>query len=97
MFLQGDHVFNGFLLVTSREVFVFGCGTQINVQNDSVFLCPTTAVASMSMKVQSNQSVSVRAEYLKHFTSGTFYHCLRFQQNGNIINLSVFLSYDIRF
>lgn len=74
-----------------------GCGTQINVQNDSVFLCPIQEVASMSMKVQSNQPLSVRAEYLKHYTSGTFYHCLGFQQNGNIINLSVFLSYDIRF
>lgn len=51
----------------------------------------------MTIKVQFNQSVSVRAEYLKHYTSGTFYHCLRFQQNGKNINLSVVFSYDIEF
>lgn len=50
--------------------------------------CPLPDFASQSLNVQFNQTVDVRGEYLSSATSGTFYHCLGFQQNGMIFNLT---------
>lgn len=78
--------FVGRLLVVSNAVTVQKCNTQIIVDNNIVFGCsaPTDPLIFAGIDVQINQSVVVRAEYLHESPSksGTFYHCLGFQQNS---------------
>lgn len=76
--------FVGRLLVISNGVTVQKCNTQIIVNNTFVFGCSalTNSLMSTGIDVQINQSVVVRAEYVPPSKSGTFYHCLGFQQNG---------------
>lgn len=82
--------FVGELLVTSREVIVSVCNTQIVINEKLVMGCPLRVVSSQTLNVNINQSVHVRAEYVSPLTSGTFYHCIGFQQNGGLNgNLSV--------
>lgn len=73
--------FVGYLLVTSREN-INVCYTQVNVQNSIIFKCPSLYFTSQTLYVQINQAVDVRAEYTLPSTSGRFYHCVGFQQNG---------------
>lgn len=75
------------LLVTSREVIVSVCNTQIVINEKLVMGCPLRVVSSQTLNVNINQSVNVRAEYVSPLTSGTFYHCIGFQQNGIIDNI----------
>lgn len=80
--------FVGELLVISREVIETVCNTQIIIHNNLIMGCPLPYLTSQSLNVQFNQTVDVRGEYLSSATSGTFHHCLRFQQNGMIFNLT---------
>lgn len=77
-------LFAGELLVISRGV-VFPCYTQVNVQS-IIFGCSPDRL-SHSISVTINQSLDVRAEYVSSSTSGTFYHCMGFLQNGIIVSL----------
>lgn len=81
--------FIGDLLVASLTV-THVCATQIKIGDGFIFVCPST-VSSQTIGVQINESMDVRAEYVSPFTSGTFYHCLGFQQNGKyaLVYLSV--------
>lgn len=82
--------FIGSLLVISREGINEGCNTQVIVANNYNFGCPITAFSSVTINVQINQSVVVHSEYSPLSTSGMFYHCLGFQQNGGLNgNISV--------
>lgn len=78
-------LFVGDLIVMSREV-VFVCNTQVTVQNTFIFRCPSHLSAE-KISVTMNQSLDVRAEYVSPSTSGTFYHCMGFLQNGIIVSL----------
>lgn len=75
--------FDGFLLLFSKEELKGECRTQVIVQNTFVFGCTKSQVSSQTFDLQINQSVNARAGYLSDFTSGNFYNCLGFQQNGN--------------
>lgn len=77
-------LFVGQLLVTSRGFVVQSCNTQIHVhvQNGLAFGCPTIGISSLTTNVTIDQSVDVQAEYVEKHSSGTFYQCLGFQQNG---------------
>lgn len=75
--------FVGQLLVISREVIVSGCNTQIVIAESFIMGCPLRQVSTQTLNVNINQSVDVRAEYVTQYTSGTFYHCLGFQQNDD--------------
>lgn len=77
-------LFAGGLLVISREG-AFPCFTQVKVQN-IIFGC-SSDLLSHSISVTINQSLDVRAEYVSTSTSGTFYHCMGFLQNGIIVSL----------
>lgn len=87
-------LFVGELLVTSREVILKECYTRVIVKTfksyDIIFGCPVGTFSSQTLKAQVNQSVDVRAEYISPFTSGRFYHCLSFQQNGIDVYFSIF-------
>lgn len=75
--------FDGQLLITTREI-VHDCDTQIYATNaDTTFRygCPIPFTTQLLI-VNINQSVDVRAVYLSSSISGTFYHCLGFQQNS---------------
>lgn len=88
--------FAGQLLITTREI-VHGCITQIYVKNANTtfrFNCPIS-VSFLTLTVNINQSVDVRAEYVSPYTSGTFYHCFQFQRNGMNVNVSVHVSSTI--
>lgn len=78
--------FVGQLIVITKPVTVQECNTQITVDKNIVFRCSasTDPLISTGINVQINQSVVVRAEYLHKSPSisGTFHHCLGFQQNG---------------
>lgn len=89
--------FIGSLLVISREG-IKGieekCNTQVMVKSkyDITFKCAPPSLSSARIDVQINQSVPVRAEYLPFSTSGTFYHCLQFQEIfGMLVHLSFFI------
>lgn len=82
-------LFFGELIVMSRKV-VYACNAQVNVQNTFIFGCPSH-LSSQTISVTMNQSLDVRAEYVSLYTSGTFYHCLGFQQNGTIVSFSIVL------
>lgn len=82
--------FVGELLVISKEVAVQSCDTEIIVQNSIIFGCPIIAFSSQTFNVNISQSVEIRAYYKSQYTSGTFYHCLHFQQNGMNVYLSIF-------
>lgn len=74
--------FVGELLVIWREVIVSVCTTPIIINEMLLMGCSLRFVSSQTLNVNVNQSVDVRAEYVSPFTSGTFYHCIGFQQNG---------------
>lgn len=80
--------FVGDLLLTLREVTNV-CYTQVNVQNRAIFKCPLLSFTSHVLKVQINEAVEVRAEYALPSTSGTFYYCVGFQQNGKYLYSSI--------
>lgn len=75
--------FVGELLVTSKEVIISFCKTRVSVSSGIIFGCPLSSVSSQTFIVKINQTVNVQAEYIPPFTTGTFYHCVGFQQNGN--------------
>lgn len=75
-------LFDGELLVISTENIGHECNTRINLQNGIYFGCPLPP-SSQTFLAQINETVSVHAEYLQPYTSGTFYHCVGIQQNGN--------------
>nr|XP_034334184.1 uncharacterized protein LOC117691682 [Crassostrea gigas]XP_034334185.1 uncharacterized protein LOC117691682 [Crassostrea gigas] len=82
--------FNGDLLVISREGIIEGCKTRVIVANYYNFGCPITAFSVVKLEVQINQSVVVQSEYSPPYISGSFYHCLGFQQNSGLDgNISV--------
>lgn len=82
--------FFGDLLVISREGINEGCYTVVIVANHYVFGCPIAKLSSVAIDAQINQSVVVQSEYSLSYTSGSFYHCLGFQQNGGLDgNISV--------
>lgn len=81
--------FVGELLVTSREVIISSCNTRVSVSSDIIFGCPLS-VSSQTCSVKINQTVNVQAEYIPQSTTGTFYHCVGFQQNGNYALTSIY-------
>lgn len=83
-------LFFGHLIVVSRAV-VYVCYTQVTVtvQNTLIVFRCQYWPSSETIRVTMNQSFDVRAEYVSPSTSGTFYHCLGFQQNGTIASLSI--------
>nr|XP_034334202.1 uncharacterized protein LOC117691699 [Crassostrea gigas] len=76
--------FDGELLVISREAVKYACNTEAVVQNTSIIGCPTNVMSFLLLNVTINQTVDVRARYVSPSTSGTFQHCIEFQQNGGI-------------
>lgn len=90
-------MFDGTLLVISWAV-VQVCNTQIVIDKSLIMGCPLQHLSSQALGVQMNELVEVQAEYISPYTSGTFYHCLGFQQNGKIdsifiIDLIILLCY----
>lgn len=76
--------FVGNLLVVSRKVIVAVCNTQIVINKMIAMGCPLQYDSAQLLNVNINQPVDVRAEYASQYTSGTFFHCIGFQQNGMI-------------
>lgn len=74
--------FAGQLFFLSKRDAVIGCNTQVTVGNKFIFGCPISGFSSQTVGVQINQLVNVRVEYSSSHSSGTFYHCIGFQQNG---------------
>nr|XP_034333098.1 uncharacterized protein LOC117691315 [Crassostrea gigas] len=78
--------FDGDLLVISRKVKVeaeYACNTEVAVQSTSIIDCPYNRLILL-LNVTINQTVDVRARYVSPSTSGTFLHCMEFQQNAGI-------------
>lgn len=75
--------FAGELLIITREI-INVCNTEIYVKyaNTKLRYGCLIPYSSQTLIVNINHSVEVRAAYLSPYTSGTFYHCLGFQQNG---------------
>nr|XP_034334192.1 uncharacterized protein LOC105340444 isoform X2 [Crassostrea gigas] len=76
--------FDGYLLVISREAVKYACNTEVAVQNTSIIGCPTYDMSFLVLNVTINQTVKVRSRYVSSSTSGTFLHCMEFQQNAGI-------------
>lgn len=81
--------FVGELLVTSKKVIISSCNTRVSVSSGIIFGCPLSSVSSKTF-VKINQTVNVQAEYIPPSTTGTFYHCVGFQQNGNYALTSIY-------
>lgn len=86
--------FNGDLLVVSMKGIGRICETQVTVVTvynyRYMFNCQASEVSAV-LHVKINQSVSVLAEYSSLSTSGAFYHCFRFIENGTITSLLEFM------
>lgn len=83
--------FAGQLLIASRKV-TNECKTQIivkNIQTQFIYGCEISSFTTQTLNVNINQSVEVRAEYISQYTSGTFSHCIGFQQNGKYVFLQI--------
>lgn len=81
--------FVGELLVTSKKVIIISsCNTRVSVSSGIIFGCPLSSVSSQTF-VKINQTVNVQAEYIPPSTTGTFFHCVGFQQNGNYALTSI--------
>uniref|UniRef100_A0A8W8JGC7 Uncharacterized protein n=1 Tax=Magallana gigas TaxID=29159 RepID=A0A8W8JGC7_MAGGI len=82
--------FVGKLLVISKKVTIKLCDTRVSVSPVIKFGCPLPSFSSHTLNVQINKTVNIQAEYIPPSTTGTFYHCIGFQQNGGLNgNLSV--------
>lgn len=73
--------FAGKLLVTNRQKMTL-CYTQVYFQNVFIFRCYKDDLTSHELDVQNNEQFDIRAEYEPPYTSGLFYQCMGFQQNG---------------
>lgn len=83
--------FDGQLLITSREI-ANECDTQIivkNAYNNIRFGCPIKRISTQTFDVEINQLADIQAEYETPSTSGVFYHCLGFQQNGKYVYIQI--------
>lgn len=74
--------FVGELLVTSKNVIISSCTTRVSVSFGIIFGCALSSVSSQTF-VKINHTVNVQTEYIQPSTTGTFYHCVWFQQNSN--------------
>lgn len=86
--------FDGGLFVTTRNNFEHQCDTLVNIHNSFIFRCPVKFFSGQALPVQNNQSVNIKGEYVSALISGTFYHCLEFQQSGKLCK---FISLSNRF
>lgn len=73
--------FAGKLLVTNRQT-ISVCFTQVTFQNNIIFRCEKDEVTVYVLDIQNNEKLDIRATYVSQYTSGIFYHCMGFQQNG---------------
>lgn len=69
------------LVILKEKVVINNCNTQVNLTNKRVFGCPSE-IGSSLFDVQINSSFLVHAEFINQATTGTFHHCLGFNQNG---------------
>lgn len=77
-------LFAGDLLLTAQEIRLSSCYTQVVVNGSRIFGCPLSQGTSDTFKLLKYQSINVQAEFSPPSSSGTFYQCLGFQQNGKI-------------
>lgn len=76
--------FRGDLLVTSQEITISSCSTQVVVNGSRIFGCPLPQETSDRFELLQYQSIAVQAEFSPSSSSGTFHQCLWFQQNGKL-------------
>lgn len=81
--------FTGDLLVISNKEINEECNTEVIVANFYFFGCPISKLSVTTIDVQINQSVVVQSEYSSPYTSGSFYHCIGFQQNSMFVHLFI--------
>nr|XP_034334034.1 uncharacterized protein LOC117691647 [Crassostrea gigas] len=74
--------FSGNLLVTAQEIRISSCSTQVVVNGRRIFGCPLSQGTSVTFWLRQYQSIAVQAEFIPPSSSGNFYQCLGFQQNG---------------
>lgn len=79
--------FVGTLLMLSKTTVEFGCTTQVIVKNEFVFGCRLEKLSSQSVDVIVSQNVNIQIAYILPFSSGEFYHCIGFKQNGIYLSL----------
>lgn len=86
--------FDGELIITTREI-AHECDTQKYFKNAITTFRYSCPISFLTLTVNINQSVDVRAEYVSPYTSGTFYHCFQYQHKGMNVNVSVHVSSTI--
>lgn len=82
--------FAGKLLVISKKE-IYLCSTKVYVTNNEKtvsFGCQSEKVSSDTFNVLINKSVEVREKDESSSTSGTFFYCLGFQQNGKYAHIT---------
>lgn len=82
--------FSGNLIVTAQETRISSCSTQVVVNGSRVFGCPLSQGTSVTFTLEKYQSLPVQAEFTQRSSSGTFYQCIGFQQNGKIYMFLLF-------
>lgn len=79
--------FVGTLLMLSKTTVEFGCTTQVIIKNEFVFGCRLEKLSSQSVDVIVSQNVNIQIAYILPYSSGEFYHCIGFKQNGTYLSL----------
>ncbi|XP_052710920.1 uncharacterized protein LOC128185340 [Crassostrea angulata] len=74
--------FTGDVLVTAQKTIISPCSTQVVVNGSRIFGCPLSRGTSVTFTLLKYHSIAVQAEFTPPSSSGTFYQCLGFQQNG---------------
>lgn len=70
--------------MTSQEIKISSCSTQVVVNGSRIIGCPLPQETSDRFELLQYQSIDVQAKYSPSSSSGTFHQCLWFQQNGKI-------------
>lgn len=84
-----NSLFVGDLLLTSLKVTESNmCNTKVIVNNTFIFYC--NKVGSYTFKVGVNDILVVKAEHISAYITDSFDQCVRFNENGNCIQLSVY-------
>lgn len=70
--------------MTAQETWISSCSTRVVVNGRRIFGCPISQGTSETFTMLQYQDIAVQAEFSPSSSSGTFYQCLEFKQNGKI-------------
>ncbi|XP_062580371.1 uncharacterized protein LOC134242303, partial [Saccostrea cucullata] len=69
-------LFEGSLLIYAQQIVNSSCLTELIIDGDKIFNCPTDADVATSLDVNDTSSIKVISRYQANKRPGEFYHCV---------------------